>query len=169
MKYGWIDGQKIAIPELYVTESMFFNPRRDKAVYLIRAGDKILTKTRLGLTWLTIVEGDAAIGVNFKELLKTDENIKMLAIPLKFEFGDESIFSLKGYFSWSALGSGFGQMSFGRSEEDGKIHFDTEMMGPETTRKMLHDLVDYIVDNGVSDDWNPRDYVYPDDEATENE
>jgi len=44
-------------------------------------------------------------------------------------------------------------MSFHQDQETGNIIFDTEMMGPETTRIMLHRFVDYIVDNGVSDDW----------------
>lgn len=164
MKYK-IEDQWIEAPPGYVMESMFFNPRRPDAEYLIKAGDKVLTKTRLGLTWQTIVEGDPAIGKDFKELLKTEPEIQLLAIPQKYEFSDNSIYKMSGYFGWSAMGMGFGQLSFGRNEETGQIEFDTEHMGPETTRKILHDLVDYMVDNGVSSDWNPRDYIYPDDEA----
>lgn len=155
MKYK-IDDQWVEAPNGYVTESMFFNPRHPEDEYLIKAGDKVLSRTRFGLTWQIIVEGDTAIGKDFKELLKTNPEILLLAIPTKYEFGDDSIYKMSGYFGWGAMGMGFGQLSFYRDEETGKIIFDTECMGPETTRKIMHDLVDFMVDNGVSADWDRR-------------
>ena len=54
----------------------------------------------------------------------------------------------KGYFDWSWKGCGFGQFSFELSE-DGKFRAMNEGMGPESSRKLLHALADYIADNLV--------------------
>jgi hypothetical protein len=48
------------------------------------------------------------------------------------------------YFNWSWKGCGFGQLSF--SFEDGKWSCSTEMMGPESTRKLLHAFADHVAD-----------------------
>jgi hypothetical protein len=156
MKYE-IDGKWYEAPKGYVMESMFFNPRRAEAKYLVQAGDMLLVKTRVGAAWVKVEEGSDAVGEDFKDLIDMDETIQLIAIPQRYEFEDTSLYNMHGYFGWSCLGMGFGQMSFKLNEETGKVEFDTEMMGRETTRKVLHDLVDFMVDNGVSDDWERKE------------
>lgn len=157
MRYK-IDDKWYEAPPGYVMESMFFNPRHPEAKYLIKAGDKILAK-RYGLlpAWYVITADDTAVGVDFKELVERDKTVLLLAIPQKYEFDETGIHSLNGYFDWSCLGMGFGQMSFSLNAETGKVEFDTEMMGPETTRKIMHDFVDFLIDNGVSSDWDRKE------------
>lgn len=52
--------------------------------------------------------------------------------------------SAGAYFDWCWQGCGFGQLSFG--VKDGVWHCDTECMGPESTRKLLHAFADYVAD-----------------------
>lgn len=141
----------------YVHESMFFNPWHDRSTHTVQVGDKLLTQTDRGLTWLMVLEGDSVAGAKFKDVVSTRPDIKSIATPMKFEFDKTGIHNCNAYFDWGALGMGFGQMSFYQDQETGDIVFDTEMMGPETTRLMLHQFVDYIVDNGVSDDWKRKE------------
>lgn len=51
----------------------------------------------------------------------------------------------QAYFNWSWKGCGFGQLTF--SYQDGEWSCDTEMMGPESTRKLLHAFADHVADN----------------------
>lgn len=136
----------------YVHESMFFNPSHERSKYVVQEGDLLLIQItdsgRVG--WVKATE---EVGKPYKELIVERPAIKSIATPMKFEFDKEGIFSCGAYFNWGAMGMGFGQMSFHKDKETGDIVFDTEMMGPETTRLMLHQFVDYIVDNGISDDW----------------
>lgn len=148
----------------YVHESMFFNPVSERSSYKVREGDLLLvtieTSGRCG--WMKATD---EVGQVYKELIQERKSIKSIATPMVFEFSDDGIHSAGAYFNWGAMGMGFGQMSFHLDKEVGKVRFDTEMMGPETTRRMLHQFVDYIVDNGVSDDWDRRAR----DEAEEND
>ncbi len=56
----------------------------------------------------------------------------------------EGVHSGNAYFDWQWTGCGFGQLSF--SVKDGKWSCDTEMMGPASTRKLLHAFADYVAD-----------------------
>lgn len=51
------------------------------------------------------------------------------------------------YFDWSWQGCGFGQLSFSFDSATGKWSCDTESMGPESTRQLLHAFADYVADN----------------------
>ena len=48
------------------------------------------------------------------------------------------------YFDWSWKGCGYGQLSF--SIKDGVWSCETECMGPEATRKLLHAFADHVAD-----------------------
>lgn len=141
----------------YVMESMFFNPRRDNVQYAVQPHDLLMVKTENDtFRWIPAENfGSLVVGVEFKDVVEEFEAIKTVAVPKVYNFSAEDIHALKAYFNWSALGVGFGQMSFGLNEETGVVEFDTEMFGREKTRHMLHQFVDFIVDNGVSDDWRP--------------
>lgn len=75
--------------------------------------------------------------------------------PLVHIFGDPEVKRIRrpkctdvhsagAYFDWSWEGCGFGQLSF--SCKDGVWSCDTEMMGPESTRKLLHAFADHVAD-----------------------
>lgn len=51
------------------------------------------------------------------------------------------------YFDWSWTGCGFGQLTFSYDASTGQWSCDTEMMGPESTRKLLHAFADHVADN----------------------
>lgn len=136
----------------YVFESMFFNPRSEKATYIVTDTDLLLIETDGKFQWRAPTEKQ--LGREIKQLMNEDTTVKSVAAKLQFEFDSDSIFHLNAYFNWSALGMGFGQMSFGRDKDTGQVVFNTEMLGKNTTRLMLHQLVDYLVDTGTSDDWD---------------
>ena len=142
----------------YVAESMFFDPRRKNAQYDVKSTDLLLVKTEIDTyRWIPAENfGCLVVGHEFKDVLAEFKAIVAIAIPRVYEFSMDGIHNLSAYFDWCAVGSGFGQMSFGYDREEGHVTFDTEMLGPENTRLMLHQLVDFLVDNGVSSDWRPR-------------
>lgn len=55
------------------------------------------------------------------------------------------VHSAGAYFTWGWKRCGFGELSFG--VKDGKWHCDTECMGPESVRKLLHAFADHVADN----------------------
>lgn len=50
------------------------------------------------------------------------------------------------YFDWQWKGCGFGQFSFHYDLDKG-WSCDNEMMGPESTRRLLHAFADHVADN----------------------
>lgn len=88
----------------YVHESMFFNPWHERSTYKIQVGDKLLTQTDRGFTWLPVVEGDVIAGADFKKVVAERSDIKSIATPMKFEFDREGIHECGAYFDWGALG-----------------------------------------------------------------
>lgn len=139
----------------FAQTGMFFNPFREGAEYLVKATDQLLYHTDTeGYFWAP--PAPSAVGRNIKNVMEENPGIKDIQIPIEYCFSDDSIHSASAYFSWSAMGMGFGQMSFRLNKDTGKVEFDTECIGRETTRAMLHQFVDFIVDNGVSEDWNLR-------------
>lgn len=56
----------------------------------------------------------------------------------------DEAYAANAYFGWGWKGCGFGQLSF--SVKDGQWSCDTEMMGPDSTRKLLHAFADYVAD-----------------------
>lgn len=149
---------EVDIPDGYVGESMFFAPRRPQTPYTVKQNDLLLVEMSDGsFGW----SAPTSFEYNrlFVDLVGDEQRwplgskVVSIATPLKFEFDDNCIHSMNGYFSWCATGVGFGQMSFSLNKETGKVEFDTELMSKEATRRALHDLVDYMIDNGVSGDW----------------
>ncbi len=146
------DETEIEAPCNYVIEGMFFNPRSARSTYLVKSEDKYLMVNLLGsYVWCDAPTSD--VGRLFKDILVERSDIILLAIPLKFKFNNNSIHNALVCFDWSALGFGFGQLSFGINRELQKVEFGTESIDPDTTRKILHDFVDFIIDNGYSEDW----------------
>ncbi len=136
----------------YLYENLFFNPSNEKSTYLIKEEDLLLHENIDG-TFRWTPAPSYTVGILYRLVIKQHTRFKAIATPVKFEFDIEDIYSCSAYFGWGALGLGHGQMSFHKNKEDGQIEFDTEMMGKETTRLMLHQFVDFIVDNGTSSDW----------------
>lgn len=147
----------------FARTSMFFNPFREGAVYLVKETDQLLFQTDTD-EYFWSWPAQSAIGRDIKDIMAENADIKDIQIPVEYNFSSDGIHSAGAYFDWGALGMGFGQMSFSLNKDTGKVEFDTECMGRESTRAMLHQFVDFIIDNGVSDDWNPRDYQYKEDE-----
>jgi hypothetical protein len=149
--------ESIRPPDGYVGESMFFNPRKETATYLVTKDDLLLVENQLIHECEWTSADWTVVGMEFKDVLKLYPNVKSIAIPMKFEFDTQDIHYLTAHFDWNCLGIGFGQMSFEKIGVNEPLTFDTECMGRETTRKMLHDFVDFIVDNGISDDWKSKE------------
>lgn len=136
----------------FVHTSMFFNPFREGTVYLVKETDLLLfAMDTEGYFWGAPAQ--SAVGRDIKDVMKDNPNIKDIQIPIEYRFSGDGIHNLSAYFDWGALGMGFGQMSFELNKDTGQVEFDTENTTRETTRAMLHQFVDYIIDNGVSDDW----------------
>jgi len=57
-----------------------------------------------------------------------------------------SAWQANGNFSWEWTGCGFGGLSFGYDSEKKEWFCDTECMGPESTRMLLHAFADYVAD-----------------------
>ena len=59
-----------------------------------------------------------------------------------------SIHGANGYFDWSWMGCGHGQLSFS-VDNFGRVEFMDEHMGKERVRQIMHAFVDHLVDNGT--------------------
>lgn len=59
----------------------------------------------------------------------------------------DNVYAANAYFDWYWKGCGCGQLRFGYNPDTNKWWADTEMMGPESTRKLLHAFADYVADN----------------------
>lgn len=138
--------------EGYIAEGHMFNPRRETVSYIVKNADVVLLENREGeFQWC--MAPAYLVGLEYKEALELYPQLKALAIPLVFEFDADSVFSCGAYFGWGAQGFGFGQMSFSK-QENGDIEFCTEGLKKETTRLMLHQFVDYLIDHGVCNAWD---------------
>ena len=63
-----------------------------------------------------------------------------------------SVFSANAYFDWSWQGKGFGQLSFSRDKETGKLTCMSECMSRDSVRTLLRAFADHIADNVELDD-----------------
>lgn len=58
----------------------------------------------------------------------------------------DNAYAANAYFDWYWDGCGCGQLRFGYNPDTNEWWADTEMMGPESTRKLLHAFADFVAD-----------------------
>lgn len=95
--------------------------------------------------WDTLVRRFEALAspVGFLSMTQDDREQVMKENPPECT----AVHSGGAYFDWSWKGCGFGQMSFDYDSEKKEWTGDTECMGPESTRKLLHAFADHVADN----------------------
>lgn len=137
----------------YVTESLFFNPRREGTKYLIEIFDYLMVRLEEGgVGWVLALDfNPEVIGMEFKEVLAKFDTVLSIAVPKTYTFSENGFHALNAYFNWKALGMGFGQLSMYWDPESKVLEFNTEGMSKETTRHLLHQWVDHLVGIGKFD------------------
>jgi len=91
-------------------------------------------------------------GKSFFDLTKEERKFVMDSNPPTIG----ALYEGNAYFGWNWTGCGFGQMTMRLDKEASKIIVDSENMGRESVRKLLHSMADYIADRAVIVDY-PND------------
>ena len=129
-----IGDKSITIPYGYIAVACH------RRAYTIQPGDMLAVLRGDGYVWEHPVSGVGSVA--FPD--------SVIITPLQFEFDDQSIVTLHGYFRWCANNLGFGELYF--HHDNGRIKIDVETLHRDTVRKMLHDFVDHVMDNAELDD-----------------
>jgi hypothetical protein len=95
---------------------------------------------------------DSIKGKSFFELTKEERKFVMDTNPPTIS----GLYEGNAYFGWNWTGCGFGQMTLRLDKGAMKIIVDSENMGRESVRKLLHSLADYIADRAIIVDY-PND------------
>lgn len=95
---------------------------------------------------------DSIKGKSFFQLTQEERQFIMYNNPPHIT----GLYECNSYFGWDWKGCGFGQMTLRFDKGAMKIIVDSENMGRESVRKMLHSLADYIADRAVIVDY-PND------------
>lgn len=95
---------------------------------------------------------DSIKGKSFFQLTKEERKFVMDKYPPTIS----GLYEGNAYFGWNWTGCGFGQMTMRFDKGEPKIIVDSENMGREYVRTLLHSLADYIADRAIIVDY-PND------------